>query len=204
MKNKIYNEDCLDTMNRNLTYDYVITSPPDFDELDIVVTQNGILEYKTFLRERLRGLNPTTGNITIFMSDRKENGINLKNKWLCEIMQELGYSVSYRGIWVKSFKKNQRRLTFTDIHTFRKTDSRKSGKLLENVFYVPFKSADSEYTYNFPKEIISNFIKYYTNKGEIVFDPFIGSGTTLNVCKELERDCIGSEIDSDTFNKFLK
>jgi DNA modification methylase len=124
VKNKIYNEDCLDTINRNLDYDYVITSPPDFDELNFKVTFDGILEYKTFLRKRLEGLNPSTGNITIFMSDRKDNGIKLKNKWLCEIMQELGYEVSYRGIWVKSFKKNQRRLTFTDIHTFRRSDKR--------------------------------------------------------------------------------
>jgi DNA modification methylase len=37
-----------------------------------------------------------------------------------------------------------------------------------------------------------------------VFDPFIGSGTTLKVCNELNRQCIGSEINTDTFNKFLK
>jgi DNA modification methylase len=65
------------------------------------------------------------------------------------------------------------------------------------------KDADSEYTYNFPNEIISKFIKYYTHKGEIVFDPFIGSGTTLQVCNELERECIGSEIDSNVYDKFL-
>ena len=32
MKN-LYIEDCLKTLERKLDYDYVVTSPPDFDEL---------------------------------------------------------------------------------------------------------------------------------------------------------------------------
>ena len=32
MKN-LFIEDCFETLKRNLTYDYVLTSPPDFDEL---------------------------------------------------------------------------------------------------------------------------------------------------------------------------
>jgi len=201
--NRIFNEDCLDTINRNLDYDYVITSPPDFNELGWDVNPTTINQYKSFLKERLSGLNPSTRNITIFMRDRKDNGINLKNHWLCEIMQELGYNVSYRGIWVKSFKKNLFRLTFTDIHTFSKKGNRKNTKLLEHSFYVPFVSAGSDYTYNYPKEIITKFIKHYTHKGETVYDPFIGSGTTMESCYLLDRDCIGSEIDSDVYDRFL-
>ena len=29
----LYNEDCLETLDRGLQYHYVITSPPDFDEI---------------------------------------------------------------------------------------------------------------------------------------------------------------------------
>ena len=32
MKN-LYIENCLDTLKRNLEYDYVVASPPDFNEL---------------------------------------------------------------------------------------------------------------------------------------------------------------------------
>ena len=50
----IYNEDCLDTLNRNLEYDYIITSPPDFDEIG-VDTKN-IQHYIDFLKERFEKL----------------------------------------------------------------------------------------------------------------------------------------------------
>ncbi len=52
----IYNEDCLDTLNRNLEYDYIITSPPDFDEIG-ADTKN-IEPYIDFLKQRFSLFNP--------------------------------------------------------------------------------------------------------------------------------------------------
>src|SRR6266705_2773931 len=47
----------------------------------------------------------------------------------------------------------------------------------------------------FPHEIPSRLIKLFTFAGETVFDPFLGSGTTLKVARELGRKGIGYEID---------
>jgi len=47
----------------------------------------------------------------------------------------------------------------------------------------------------FPDEIPSRLIKLFTFAGETVFDPFLGSGTTLKVARELGRKGIGYEID---------
>jgi DNA modification methylase len=49
-------------------------------------------------------------------------------------------------------------------------------------------------------------IEQFTNKGELIIDPFAGVGTTLRSAKKLNRNSIGIELDS-TFvmegNKFL-
>lgn len=47
----------------------------------------------------------------------------------------------------------------------------------------------------FPEEIPFRLIKLYSYKGDIVFDPFAGAGTTLKVAKYLERNYIGCEIE---------
>ena len=39
------------------------------------------------------------------------------------------------------------------------------------------------------------FIKRATKKGDLVCDPFLGSGTVLEACKIMDRNCIGFEID---------
>jgi DNA modification methylase len=45
--------------------------------------------------------------------------------------------------------------------------------------------------------LAKNIIKYYSYKDELVYDPFMGSGTTAVVCEELNRNFIGSEIHKE-------
>jgi DNA modification methylase len=47
----------------------------------------------------------------------------------------------------------------------------------------------------FPDEIPRRLIKLFTYVGETVLDPFLGSGTSMKVAKELGRNCWGYEID---------
>ena len=47
-----------------------------------------------------------------------------------------------------------------------------------------------------PLPLIENIINHSSNEGDMVFDPFIGSGTTAVACKRLKRKCIGIEKES--------
>jgi site-specific DNA-methyltransferase (adenine-specific) len=43
-----------------------------------------------------------------------------------------------------------------------------------------------------------------SKKGDTVLDPFLGSGTTMKVAKDLERNCIGIKINEEYINMTKK
>jgi site-specific DNA-methyltransferase (adenine-specific) len=51
-----------------------------------------------------------------------------------------------------------------------------------------------------PIELMEKFIINHTNEGSVVFDPFMGSGSTGVAAKNLNRNFIGVEMDEDYFN----
>lgn len=50
-----------------------------------------------------------------------------------------------------------------------------------------------------PIDLIQKFVRKSTDEGEVVFDPFMGSGTTGIAAAELKRSFIGVEIDEQYF-----
>ena len=48
-----------------------------------------------------------------------------------------------------------------------------------------------------PEALIERIVKASSNKGDVVLDPFSGVGTTFAVCKKLERNFIGFEINPE-------
>jgi site-specific DNA-methyltransferase (adenine-specific) len=49
----------------------------------------------------------------------------------------------------------------------------------------------------FPPQLVENCIKLTTQEGDLVLDPFMGSGTTAVVSQELNRKWVGFDIDSN-------
>lgn len=50
---------------------------------------------------------------------------------------------------------------------------------------------------NFVPQIPQQLIKRYTKKNDLVFDPFLGSGTTAYECEKLERNFIGVDLNPE-------
>ena len=53
----------------------------------------------------------------------------------------------------------------------------------------------------FPTELVRKILNNFTKCGNIILDPFMGSGTTGVVCKEMGREFIGVELDKEMFDK---
>lgn len=48
-----------------------------------------------------------------------------------------------------------------------------------------------------PEGLMERMILASTNENDLVVDPFAGSGTTLRVCQQLNRNCFGIELNAD-------
>jgi len=49
----------------------------------------------------------------------------------------------------------------------------------------------------FPEQMAIDHIKSWSNKGDLVLDPFIGSGTTAIACIKTERNFIGFDVSEE-------
>jgi len=197
MKN-LYIENCLETLKRNLEYDYVVASPPDFNELK-KDTEDSSWTYSDFLKTFAELLNPKGNFVSICISDRKSNGqVISKHSMVIEVFKSLKYTLHTHKIWVKSINTDMFRMSYQHILTFSRN---KQGRKLISDFrpdiFVINQSKWNNYSYGMPVRIIELLVNNYTDKNDIVYDPFMGSGTTAVACIKNNRQWIGSEISKE-------
>jgi len=67
----------------------------------------------------------------------------------------------------------------------------------DNVLHLATECSNRGHSATFPVELPAWFIKLFTQPGDVVLDPFMGSGTTTVAAKQLDRRCIGIDINPE-------
>jgi site-specific DNA-methyltransferase (adenine-specific) len=242
--NKIYNENCLETMAKmpDNFIDLTVTSPP-YDNLR---------EYKGYsfafeeIAKELFRITKQGGVLVWIVGDGHENGGETLTSFRQALFfQELGFIVHDTII----YKKNNFSVPFPDKYhqtfeycfvlskgkkkTFnpicdRKnkkagqsggiqsitekdgTRSKRSAKIINeygkrhNVWEYDtgmYLSTKDKYAFNhpaiFPEELVKDHIISWSNENDLIYDPFMGSGTTAKMAILNNRKYIGSEISEE-------
>ena len=122
---------------------------------------------------------------------------------LCEVLQACEKSdvkISQHIVWVK----NNFVLSMLDHKPMHETvlygwhgDGHvwygKKGQV--SVFQNPINLVNEWHPTQKPLKVIHDMISNSTKKGDVVYDPFCGGGTTLIACEQSERKCYAIELD---------
>lgn len=155
----------------------------------------------------------------------KQNGKLYQNKQLLLIpsrfaieMQERGWLLRDDIIWQKPNRipaSVTDRFNNTYEHVFHFVLQKKyyfdlnavkvmgsNGKLKNpgDVWSINTQPLSGTHTASFPEKLIEQIVLCGSPENGVVFDPFLGTGTTWVVCERLGRTCIGFEINSEYYN----
>tara|TARA_R110000851_G_scaffold330760_1_gene504000 strand:+ start:97 stop:966 length:870 start_codon:yes stop_codon:yes gene_type:complete len=242
--NKIFNENCLDTMAKmeDNFIDLTVTSPP-YDDLR---TYNGYsFDFESIAKELYR-VTKKGGVVVWVVNDKthkgsetgtsfkqalffKEIGFNLhdtmiyfKNNAPCYDPRNKRYKSAFEYMFVFSKGKPNTYNPISDIPTKKRkvkgvTKRNPNGTMRKpkDVVFKEFRDRDNVWQYNngfmqttkdkiafkhpaiFPEKMVQDHIISWSNKNDLIYDPFMGSGTTAKMAKINKRNYIGSEISKE-------
>lgn len=240
--NKIYNEDCLITMNRMYDdfVDLTVTSPP-YDNLR---DYDGFNFQWEKVIENLFRITKIGGVVVWVVGDAKVDGSETGTSFKQALFaKECGFNLHDTMIYQKStppLTHNRYEQNFEYMFVFSKgkpntfNGIRESKEYMDNRKVKPFsKNKDGSFDFGysseiktrlkrnvwkifaaggandeiasqhpavFPEQLANDHIVSWSNELDLVYDPFMGSGTTAKMCIINKRNYIGSEISKDYFD----
>jgi len=241
--NKIYNENCLDTMARikDNFIDLTVTSPP-YDNLR---TYNGYsFDFKSISKELYR-VTKKGGVVVWIVNDKThkgsetgtgfkqalhfiECGFNLHDTMIWEKKNPIPndprqnrYIQGFEFMYVLSKGKPKTcnylkvpclmagidagtgtaRKQNGEIRTDRKEKRKgkvvKDEKPLTNIWKYSNGTIYKKHPASFPSDLAKDHIISWSNENDLIYDPFMGSGTTAKMALLTNRNYIGSEISEE-------
>lgn len=199
--NKIIQGDCLEVMKQmpDKCVDLVVTDPPygmayqssrRIDKHEKIEQDDGIDWFKDFAKEVQRIMKEDT-HIYVFCNDY---AISHFRDWLGDV----GLTPKRALVWVKnnhtSGDLEGDYANKTEFCVYAQKGRRLlNGKRETNVIENKRQNTDLHPTEK-PLDLIMRLIEKSSTLSEIVFDPFLGSGTTAVAAKQLGRKYIGIEL----------
>ena len=228
-KIKLYNGDCATFLKqiKSDTVDLILTDPPynlgmfmknrdtNLHKMrdnffgaagwDDLVYEEWLMSMDNFFKESAR-ISKKGASMIMFMS-------LIKLETLIQIAEKHGFYYKTTGIWHKTnpmprnmnlhfVNSTEAWLYFT--YKTRTGTFNNEGKLyhdfIETSLVTKNEKAFGKHPTQKPVQLISHFVELLSNKGDLIVDPFMGSGTTGVVSKSLGRDFIGIELEEGYFN----
>lgn len=219
---EIKNGDALELFKniKDNSIDLIVADPPynlnkDYGNKSDTKTFDEYIQFtEDWTGEAKRVLKPT-GTIYVFMGFRfisylyqileKKQKLNFNN-WICwyytqGIGKKKGFSPRHDDILM---------FTKTDKFTFNLDAIRVPQKFYRSVNNMRGANPGDVWEFSHihycqdnrqnhptqkPEGLIERMVLASSNEGDFVLDPFSGSGTTLRVCQQLNRKCVGFEIN---------
>ena len=212
--NNLYNMDCMEGMKQfpDNSIDLVVTDPPyKTTSRGNAGNSGGMLQKEINLKGKVFNHNNISPKdyIPEFYRILKDgshfyimtNHVNLQE--ILNICTENGFHFIKSLIWNKGNKiMGQFYMSqFEYILFFRKGTGKKINHCgTADILDVPNKKTKDRNGNNIhdtekPIKLMKIFIENSSQEGDLVLEPFVGSGSTLLACKELKRNFIGFELD---------
>lgn len=208
MRNLYVNGDAFQLLPRieTASVDLVFTSIPDLSETTLSTEDYHYCIFGVFVAQLCRIIKPE-GFVVLSQTDRRvKGGIMSKANLFVGALTTKGFFLKEHKIHVKTKSidsVDMYRLTYANVLVFTKSgkipNDKRKGKFLQDVWHYP-----SEYkeTLFWNEDFVSLVIETLTKEGDVVIDPFAGSGVVCRVCRRLNRNCTCYEIDKKLHEKF--
>ncbi len=125
----------------------------------------------------------------------KKSGLPITNEKDLTRYFEYIYCFSNGNLEIR-VEKNEYDLFAVLVDGYVEIVNKGSRKVKSNVWEIPVNAVQYEdLKACFPVKLPAEGIKLYSNPGNIIFEPFLGSGSTLMACEQLNRKCYAVELE---------
>jgi DNA modification methylase len=143
-------------------------------------------------------LNPISNLVTICTTDRKGDGkIYPKHIKVIGVFEKNGWFLKSKKIWVKSYKVNMFRMNYMNILTFARKPFKVNNPHDPDVILDEKTTNVDGFKFGMSLLVCKTMIENHTKENDVIYDPFMGSGTTAVAALECGRTYLGSEINGE-------